>query len=333
MNVREPVPFDGDEVRWNSALRETARRYHATVADRPVLHAVVAELRLIRERTRHGWFRWEALPSEDPFGDASLGLLLREAGVLDPGQGLAGRWACRAVWGRQSPAYVLDVGGVDLPRPIPAIRAVVFTIATFAALVPATSVLPGIAGLVAAALAGAAVAQGVPAGLRQATRRRVRVVGDHTAHALVFFQLLAHEQQLRALARASGRDELARVAAMLPRLLWDAAGLVPLAEGDEQARELLLGYEESLAALVDQAAEVEREETAVESAILRDRPALAETTGTSALPDGLLPLASLTEARRELEELSQGLRHARDVLDDDSTGGSNSNARGDGHAR
>ncbi|MFF4531547.1 hypothetical protein ACFY1P_20040 [Streptomyces sp. NPDC001407] len=334
----EPVPFDGDQGRWSGALRETARRYHDAAvelvvrpAQQPALRSVVDALRLIPERTRYGWLRWEALPTTAEAGGEVPGLV-REAGVLDPGQGSAGRWACRAVWGRRPPLYILSLAGVDVPRPIPATRATVFTLAAFAALVPVTAVLPGVAGLLAAALAGAAVAQGIPAGLRRATRRRVRIVGDGAAYAMVFFRLLAYEQQLRALAQRSGRGEVDRAAALVPQLLWDAAGLVPLAEDDEQARELLLGYEESLAALVGQALEVEREDAAVESAILDD-PSPATAVPLTALPDGLLSLDALEEARREMGELQQGLRHARHVLGGEDDGESSKERAEDGHAR
>ncbi|WP_424892319.1 hypothetical protein [Streptomyces sp. XH2] len=331
MTAGAPVPFDGDEVVWIDALRETARRYHAaTEPGQPINHAAVAELRLVRERTRHGWFRWEAVASPASSGGAAG--LLREAGVLDPTLGITGGWACRAVWGCQPPTFVLSLG-IGLLRPVSAARAAAFTVATIAALQPAKSVLPGPPGLIAAALFGIAMAQGVPVGLRQATRHRVRIVADNAAYAPVFFQLLAHEQQLRALARGSGRDELIRAAAMLPRLLWDAAGLVPLAEDDDQARELLLGYEESLAILVDQAVEVDREEAALETAIRHEHPVPVTVAETPALPDGLLPLASLDEAGRELQELRQGLRHARTVLGGGDDNGTNRNATGDGHAR
>ncbi len=98
----------------------------------------------------------------------------------------------------------------------------------------------------------------------------------------------------------------------MPQLVWDAAELVPLATDDVEARELLLDHDQSLALLVDQAVEVERQEEAVESAI-RDERAPAPSA-SPALPEGLLPRALLDEVRLELEELGQGLRHAREVL-------------------
>jgi hypothetical protein len=140
----------------------------------------------------------------------------------------------------------------------------------------------------------------------------VRVVETGEAYAAVFFRLLAAEQRLRMLAERSERYELTRAAAVLPRLVWDAAGLVPLAADDAEARELLLGYEQSLALLVEQAVEVERQEEAVESAIRDDRaPA---SPARPALPEGLLSRELLDEVRLELEELGHGLRHAREVL-------------------
>ncbi|OEJ29044.1 hypothetical protein AS594_36170 [Streptomyces agglomeratus] len=188
-----------------------------------------------------------------------------------------------------------------------------FTATAFAALGPVTSVLPTSARLLAAGALGAAVAAGLPAAIRHRTRRRVRVVKDVETYAAVFFRLLASEQQLRMLAGRSGRSKLTRASAVLPRLLCDTAGLVPLAAGDPEARELLLGYEQSVALLVNQAVAVERQEDAVESAI-RDDHAFAEPTGP-ALPDGLLPRACLGE-------LGQGLHHAREVL-----GGADADAR------
>ncbi|MFI5987833.1 hypothetical protein ACIBEA_44160 [Streptomyces sp. NPDC051555] len=188
-------------------------------------------------------------------------------------------------------------------------------------------------GLLAAGVFGAAVAQGIPVAVRRATRHRIRTVTDGQMHATVFFRLVAYEQRLRALARNSGRSELARAAAMLHRLLWDAAGLVPLAEHDEQARELLFGYGESLALLVDQAVEVERLEAAVESAICDERPLRMPANEPADLPEGLLPLAAVEEAARELEELGQGLRHARVVLNSTDTAGPIDDSTGGRHAR
>ncbi|MER5549932.1 hypothetical protein ABT072_47985 [Streptomyces sp. NPDC002589] len=208
--------------------------------------------------------------------------------------------------------YIWTLGSLELPRPLPVGRAALFAVAAFAALGPATSVLPAVAGLLAACAVGLAVAAGLPVAVRHLTRRRVRVVEKGEAYAAVFFRLLAGEQRLRMLAERGERYELARTTAVLPRLVWDAAGLVPLAADDSEARELLLGYEHSLALLVDQAVEVERQEEAVESAI-RDGRAPAQPA-RPALPEGLLPRALLDEARLELEELGEGLRHAREVL-------------------
>jgi hypothetical protein len=259
-------------------------------------------LLLIRERTRGGWLRW------DIFGPPPAGVL-REAGVFDPGQHLVGRWVSRTVWGRRPPLYIWTLGGLELPRPLPVGRTALFAVTAFAALGPATSVLPAASGLLVTGLAGLVAAAGLPAAVRHLTRRRVRVVETGEAYAMVFFRLLAAEQRLRMLAE---RYELTRAAAVLPRLVWDAAGLVPLAADDVEARELLLGYEQSLALLVEQAVEVERQEEAVESAIRDDRaPA---SPARPALPEGLLSRELLDEVRLELEELGQGLRHAREVL-------------------
>ncbi|WP_406003902.1 hypothetical protein [Streptomyces sp. NBC_00829] len=54
---------------------------------------------------------------------------------------------------------------------------------------------------------------------------------------------------------------------------------------------------------------------------------------TAALPEGLLPRASLDEARLELAELGQGLRHARDVLGGAADGDADHVEKGEGHAR
>ncbi|MEU5137095.1 hypothetical protein [Streptomyces californicus] len=131
-------------------------------------------------------------------------------------------------------------------------------------------------------------------------------------YAAVFFRLLADEQRMRMLAERSGRHEVTRAAAVLSRLVWEAAGLVPLASEDVEARGLLLGYAQSLGLLVDQAVEVERQEEAVESAI-RDEGAAAAPV-RPALPEGLLPRGVVDEVRLELEELGEGLHHAQEVL-------------------
>ncbi|WP_250568923.1 hypothetical protein [Streptomyces sp. CJ_13] len=88
--------------------------------------------------------------------------------------------------------------------------------------------------------------------------------------------------------------------------------LVSLAADDVEARELLLGYEQSLALLVEQAVEVERQEEAVESVIRDDRA--SASPAEPAVPEDLLPRALLDEARLELEELGRGLCHAWEVL-------------------
>ncbi|MFD4609999.1 hypothetical protein ACFWOT_18235 [Streptomyces sp. NPDC058440] len=94
------------------------------------------------------------------------------------------------------------------------------------------------------------------------------------------------------------RTELTHAAAVLPRLVWDAARLVPLAADDAEAHELLLGYAQSFALLADQAVEVEQPEEAVESAVGNDlAPA---PPARPALPEGLLLRALLDEARLEL---------------------------------
>ncbi len=262
-------------------------------------------LPLIRERTRAGWLRWDA------FGPHPAGVL-REAGIVDPEQRRLGRWACRSVWGRRPAHYIWSLGGLELPRPLPVGRTALFTVAAVAAVGPVTSLLPAVTGLLAAGAVGAAAAAGLPAAARRLTRRRVRVVETGEAHAAVFFRLLADEQRLRMLAERSGRREVTRAAGVLPRLVWDAAGLVPLAADDGEARGLLLGYAQSLGLLVDQAVEVERQEEAVESAI-RDEGAAAVPVRHK-LPGGLLPRELMDEARLELEELGEGLRHAREVL-------------------
>ncbi|MEU4111082.1 hypothetical protein [Streptomyces sp. NPDC027717] len=308
----QPLPFGADRDRWTHAVREAARLHHAVRAELAgrlaapgTERSAMQALLLIRERTRGGWLRW------DIFGPHPAGVL-REAGVFDPGQHPVGRWVCRTVWGRRPPLYIWTLGGLELPRPLPVGRTALFTVTAFAALGPATSVLPAASGLLVAGVAGLVAAAGLPAAVRHLTRRRVRVVETGEAYAAVFFRLLAAEQRLRMLAERSERYELTRAAAVLPRLVWDAAGLVPLAADDVEARELLLGYEQSLALLVDQAVEVERQEEAVESAIRDDRaPA---SPARPALPEELLPRALLDEVRLELEELGHGLRHAREVL-------------------
>ncbi|MFJ4152005.1 hypothetical protein ACIP10_31140 [Streptomyces galbus] len=184
--------------------------------------------------------------------------------------------------------------------------------AAFAALGPATSLLPAATGLLAAGAVGVAAAAGLPAAVRRITRRRVRAVDTGEAYAAVFFGLLAAEQRMHMLAERSGRYGLTRAAAMLPRLVWHAPGLVPLAADNVEARVLLLGYAQSLALLVDRGVEVERQEEAVESAIRDDRAAAVPVR--PALPEGLLPRHLLEEARLELEELGEGLRHAWEVL-------------------
>ncbi|WP_053678332.1 hypothetical protein [Streptomyces sp. XY66] len=279
---------------------ELAGRLSASAAERAAMEAL-----LIRERTRGGWLRW------DIFGPHPAGVL-REAGVFDPEQHTLGRWVCRSVWGRRPPQYIWTLGGLELPRPLPVGRAALFTVAGFAALGPATSLLPAATGLLAAGAVGVAVAVGLPAAVQRVTRRRVRVVETGEAYAAVFFRLLADEQRLRMLAERSGRYELTRAAAVLPRLVWDAAGLVPLAADDAEARDLLLGYAQSLALLVDQAVEVERREEAVESAIRDDRAAAVPVR--TALPECLVPRQLLDDARLELQELGEGLLHAREVL-------------------
>ncbi|MFD8416916.1 hypothetical protein ACFV2Q_35145 [Streptomyces sp. NPDC059650] len=308
----QPLPFDADRDRWTHAVREAARLHHTVHAELPGRLSVSAAERasmeallLMRERTRGGWLRW------DIFGQHPAGVL-REAGVFDPEQRRLGRSVCRSVWGRRPPLYVWTLGRFELPRPLPVGRTALFTAAAFAALGPATSLLPAATGLLVAGAGGVAAAAGLPAAVQRFTRHRVRVVETGEAYAAVFCRLLADEQRLRMLAERSGRYELTRAVAVLPRLVWDAAGLVPLAADDVEARGLLLGYAQSLALLVDQAVEVERQEEAVESAI-RDDHAPA-TPVRLATPEGLLPRALLDEARLELEELGQGLHHAREVL-------------------
>ncbi|OEJ22094.1 hypothetical protein AR457_40105 [Streptomyces agglomeratus] len=311
----QPLPFDADREWWADVLREAVPLQYAAraaLARRPSSGAAraAAEAQLqIRERARGGWLRWGVLSA----GWLRPAGVLREAGVFDPGQNAVGRWFCRMVWGRRAPLCIWTLAGLEPPRPLQVGRAAVFTVTAFAALGPVTSVLPTSARLLAAGALGAAVAAGLPAAIRHRTRRRVRVVKDVETYAAVYFRLLAGEQQLRMLAGRSGRSKLTRVSAVLPRLLCDTAGLVPLAAGDPEARELLRGYEQSVALLVNQAVAVERQEDAVESAI-RDDHAFAEPTGP-ALPDGLLPRACL-------EELGQGLHHAREVL-----GGADADAR------
>jgi hypothetical protein len=324
----QPQPFGADRDRWKQAVKEAARLHdavHAELAGRLLPLAVgraAMDALLIRERTPGGWLRW------DVFGAHPAGVL-REAGVFDPGQHRLARWTCRTVWGRRAPQYIWALGGLELPLPLPAGRTALLTVVALAALGPATSLLPAATGLLSAGALGVATAFGVPAAVRRLTRRRVRVVEAGEAYAAVFFRLLADEQRLRMLAGRSGRYELTRAAAVLPRLVWDAAGLVPLAADDGESRELLLGYERSLALLVEQAVEVERQEEAVESAIRDDSASAAPAR--SALPERLLPRELLDEARLELEELGQGLCHAQEVLGgahDDGTqhaasGGSN----------
>ncbi|MFD8731469.1 hypothetical protein [Streptomyces sp. NPDC059611] len=273
----------------------------ASAAERSAMEALL----LIRERTPGGWRRW------DVFGSNPAGVL-REAGIFDPDQRRLGRWACRIAWGRRPAQYIWSLGGIELPRPLAVGRTALFTLTAIAALGPATSLLPAATGLLAAGAVGAAVAAGLPAAVRRLTRRRVRVVETGEAYAAVFFRLLADEQRMRMLAERSGRHEVTRAAAVLPRLVWDAAGLVPLASEDVEARGLLLGYAQSLGLLVDQAVEVERQEEAVESAI-RDEGAAAAPV-RPALPEGLLPRGVVDEARLELEELGEGLHHAQEVL-------------------
>ncbi|MFD9773347.1 hypothetical protein ACFWXE_23900 [[Kitasatospora] papulosa] len=307
----QPLPFDADLHRWNHAVREASRLHHAVGAELggrlpdPATEKAAVEALLIRERTRGGWLRW------DTFGPDRAGAL-REVGLFDPEQHRLGRWACRTVWGRRAALRIWTLGGLDLPRPLPVGRTALFTVTAFAALGPATSLLPAVTGLLTAGAVGVAAAVGLPSAVRRFTRRRVRVVETSEAYAAVFFGMLADEQRLRMLAERSERYELLRVAAVLPRLVWDAAGLVPLAADDVEARGLLLGYAQALALLVDQAVEVERQEEAVESAIHDDRAAAAPVR--PALPEGLLPRHLLDEARLELEELEAGLRHAREVL-------------------
>ncbi|MER6196083.1 hypothetical protein ABT234_01710 [Streptomyces sp. NPDC001586] len=271
----QPLPFGADRDRWTHAVREAARlhdavraelagRLSAPASERSAMQALL----LIRERTRGGWLRW------DIFGPHPAGVL-RKAGVFDPGQHLVGRWVCRTVWGRRPPLYIWTLGGLELPRPLPVGRTALFAVTAFAALGPATSVLSAASGLLVAGVAGLVAAAGLPAAVRHLTQRRVRVVETGEAYAGVFFRLLAAEQRLRMLAERSERYELTRAAAVLPRLVWDAAGLLSLAADNVEARELLLGYEQSLALLVDQAVEAERQEEAVESAIRDGRARVA----------------------------------------------------------
>ncbi|WP_327740544.1 hypothetical protein OG749_46790 (plasmid) [Streptomyces nojiriensis] len=274
----QPLPFDADRGRWVHAAQEAARLHHAVRAELAGLPSTASAARaafkallLIRERTRGGWLRW------DMFGSNPAGVL-REAGVYDPDQHRLGRWVCWTVWGRRPPLYIWTLGGLELPRPLPVGRTALFAVAAFAALSPATSLLPAATALLAADAVGVAAAAGLPAAVRHLTRRRVRVVGTGEAYATVFFRLLASEQRLRMLAERSERSELTRAAAVLPRLVWDAAGLVPPAADDMEARAVLLGYAQSLALLVDQAVEVERQEEAVEAAI-RDEGTQHERNG------------------------------------------------------
>ncbi|MEU5958165.1 hypothetical protein [Streptomyces sp. NPDC047525] len=272
----------------------------------------------MHEITRHGWLRWDVAADEQfhPHGR------LQEAGIFMPAQSRGWRWLSKTVWGRRPPTYIWALAGHELPRPVPLVRALVFTATALAALSPALALLPAPTRLLAAGLLGALAAAGVPAATQQATRRRVRVVGEHQLYAPVYFRLLAGEQQLRRLAQHSERPELARAVAIMPGLLWDAAGLVPLAENCNEARDFLLGYEESLSLLVEQGVEVEREEAAVERAIREDPVPTELDVGTAPLPGALMPRSALDEARRDLEELEQGLRHARSVLRDDGDAGS-----------
>lgn len=317
-----PLPFGGDGQRWDYALRETARRLYAAPADTGLV---------VRERTRQGWLRWEAVVDER----SHLHGRLREAGVFDPAQSRGWLWFCTMVWGRRPPTYIWTFAGHELPRPLPVGRAALFTATALAVFGPATSLLPGPTRLLAAGALGAAAAAGVPAAVQHITRRRVRIVDRSQLYAPVFFRLLAGEQQLRRLAQRSGRQELARAAAMLPGFLWDAAGLVTLAEDNAEAGEALLGYEESLTLLVEQGVEVERHEEAVESAIHQESALSLPDTDASAaaLPGGLVSRASLDAARRELEELGHGLRHAREVLDGAEGNEADSTWKGEDHAR
>ncbi|WP_328373118.1 hypothetical protein OG800_49705 (plasmid) [Streptomyces sp. NBC_00445] len=184
-----------------------------------------------------------------------------------------------------------------------------------------TSALAGGAGMLATAVLGAAAAVGLPLACRALTGRWVRVVRDLDAYGPVFFRLLGVEQQLRAAAARSPHEEVARAAALGPRLLWDAAGLIPAAANNPGARALLLEYEESLSAIVDHAAAVEREHAAVESAVqgtCSPHASCVEQELNEAFPGSVrgaaLPRTVLDDAVRDLDELAQGLRHARTVL-------------------
>jgi hypothetical protein len=310
----QPLPFDGDGQRWDHAVRDEARRLSAAPAD---MHLVV------RERTQRGWLRWDVVAD----ADSCLHGGLREAGVARPGQGRVWVWVGRTVWGSRPPACIWTFAGHELPRPVPLGRAVVFTATALAAVGPVTAVVPAATGLLAAGVLGAAAAAGIPAVVRRVTAGRMQVAGRDEVYAPVFFRLLAAEQHLRRLAQRNERPELARAVDVLPRLLWDAAGLVARAEHNAEARELLLGYEESLALLVEQGVEVEYQEEAVESAIRREPDLPVTEAGEPTVPDGLMSRAVLDEARRELEELGHGLRHARTVLD-----GADSMGKGEEHA-
>ncbi|MFJ3946128.1 hypothetical protein [Streptomyces griseoaurantiacus] len=314
-----PLPFSGDPGRWEYALRAADRLFWEAGTDL-----------VVPERTRQGWLRWEVVADEQ----AQLHGRLREAGLLDPAQHRGWRWLCRAVRGHRPPTYIRTFGTLELPHPIPVGRAAVFAVTMLAALGPLTAVVPAPFRLLAAVAVGAVATAGLPALLQYVTRRRVRVVDSGAAYAPVFFRLLAGQQQLHGLVRRSGRHELARAEAILPVLLWDAAALVVLAGDSVEAREVLLGYEESLTLLVEQAVEVERQAEAVESAICAE-PALPPLPVAGAgLPDGLTSRAWLDEAREQLEELGHGLRHAQDVLrgaqSDDTD---NSMRKGEDHAR
>ncbi|MFI9779501.1 hypothetical protein ACIHCV_33235 [Streptomyces sp. NPDC051956] len=120
---------------------------------------------------------------------------------------------------------------------MPVGRAAVLTVTAFATLGRTTCALPPAFRLIAAGTLGAISGGRPPWGLAARHPAPGGVVDSVEVYASVFFRLLASGRHLRTLTGRNRRYELARAVAVLPWLPWDAADLVPLAAGYEEARE------------------------------------------------------------------------------------------------
>lgn len=311
---RRPEPFDGDRQQWVEQVRfalaaQEAERLRRGSTTEPVAGPLPVEA------TTWGWIRWSWPPGDEVYFDETFP---QEIGVFDPAGGTQVRLA-RAVWGRRPlPLRLESVGSMMLPFPLSVGRCAVVVAAVLLGAAPLGRLLPGW-GLAASAVLGAGTAWGVPAILRAASRRRVRVVEGSNA-ALLFGLLAAQQFVARAAAVGSGVEELDRAVALGHRFLWDGVGLVRSAGPAGEELAVLNGYEEAYRRLARASVAVLRDRADLEGTIVyaggeQSGPTSGAARGRRRRPvEQAAPAELLHEVSSALEELAAGLRHARTVV-------------------